>query len=233
MAKSQSIAKRKTKKYQIELTPLSAVLWGIFLFFLLTWIFVLGLLVGRGFLPGNVTTIEDLKNQISKLQQMIGNKDHKDSSQKTVLILEDPKLAFYEKLSSKKDEVKNKTDSVEKKDDTAGRLLLPEPEKVERSLPPEDKEQISLSLTSIAEDASLEAQYTVQLASLGEKEKAEKMITRLIDAGYPAYYYETNVRGKLYYRVRCGKFVHKAEADKLARDLAEKEGINGFVSRLE
>ncbi len=66
MAKKRSRSKKRSKKYQIELTPLSIFLWGGCLFFVLAWIFVLGILVGRGFLPGAVTALSDLKDQIGR-----------------------------------------------------------------------------------------------------------------------------------------------------------------------
>ena len=59
------------------------------------------------------------------------------------------------------------------------------------------------------------------------------MINELVNSGYPAYYYETNVNGRMYYRIRCGKFINKADADKLAGEIAKNQGIKGFVSRVE
>ena len=75
--------------------------------------------------------------------------------------------------------------------------------------------------------------YTVQLASLESKEKAAEMINRLKKQGYPAYYYEVKIKGRVYYRIRCGKFPDRKEADKYVGKLARERGIKGFVSTLE
>jgi len=79
----------------------------------------------------------------------------------------------------------------------------------------------------------VKAQYTVQVASMESREAAEEMIARLNRKGYPSYYYDVTIRGKTYYRVRCGRFLSRAEAEDHAVLLAGKEGIKGFVSKLE
>jgi len=235
MAKRKPRAKKKAKTFQFELTSLSTLFWSIFLFFLLTWIFVLGILVGRGFLPGAVTTISDLRSQISKLQEMVRNKktDNRMALKKPT---PDPKLAFYEKLSSKKDEVKN-NQKPEKEAGSPKKTTPPKKvEDIQKRLLDEQKKKDSNSIqTAKREPEPLTSgiQYTVQIASLRDKEKAEKLINSLIDRGYQAYYYEAKVNGKTYYRVRCGRFSDRADAGDYARKLADEEGIKGFVSRLE
>ncbi|MFC1891010.1 SPOR domain-containing protein [Thermodesulfobacteriota bacterium] len=230
--------KTKGKRYKIELTALSATLWGIFLFFLLTWIFVLGILVGRGFLPGTVTTISDLRGQIQKLQDMVGTKESYESisSRKEEPA---PKLDFYKQLENKKEVVKNQLKSDSEPEPlkillkTEKNTVLPETGPEEKIIPepepkpePETAEQKPTPLLN-------KNNYTVQIASLGEKVKAESLISRLIENGFDAYYYEAVVNGKTYYRVRCGKFTTRKEAESYSLKLENEEGIKGFVSRLE
>lgn len=234
MAKKRSRSKKRAKKYQVELTYLSVLLWGVFLFFLLTWVFVLGIFVGRGFLPGAGTTITNLKEQIAKLQEMVSGKKTYDlrSHKKPE---SDPKLAFYEKLSRKKDEVKNR----KRPEDMASKPNKERPDrKVEVSPePPLRKEEridiVESPSNQQPEKPLSEIHYTVQLASLGDRKKAEDMADKLIDRGYQAYFYEVKVEEKTYYRVRCGRFIDREKAEEYARRLAEEEGIRGFVSRLE
>ena len=99
-------SKGNSGKYHLEMSSLSLFFWGFCLCFLLAWVFVLGVLVGRGFLPSAVSTISDLKSQISRLQGIVPH--GKTSPPDPQKIEKDPKLAFYEKLSSKKEEVKKK-----------------------------------------------------------------------------------------------------------------------------
>ena len=104
-SKRKPRTKKEKKRYKIELTSFSILLWCFFILILLSWTFVLGIFVGRGFLPGTVSSISEVKGKINRLQGLVSNKKPDDliPSEKHD---PDPKLAFYEKLSSKKDDVK-------------------------------------------------------------------------------------------------------------------------------
>ena len=100
--------------------------------------------------------------------------------------------------------------------------------------PPERKEREGIETQKRGPKPSIsEIQYTVQLASLKERIRAEKLIRHLTDRGYPAYYYEVKVNGKTYYRIRCGRFKNRKEAENYASNLERDQGIEGFVSRLD
>jgi cell division septation protein DedD len=236
-------SKEKQKKYQIEMTSLSIFLWGFSLFFLLSWIFVLGILVGRGFLPGAVTAISDLKGQISKLQEMIRHDKAKDLGVQKKSD-SDTKLVFYEKLSRKKDETKRewplesniegpKIETTEKQPNVS--QGTPPKKRVEdfKKETTQKKVETSQGVPSERKKRVDGTQYTVQLASLGDRNKAEKMINRLKALGYPAYFYDAKIKDKTYYRVRCGRFMKRGEAAAYAKELAKDAGIKGFVSRIE
>ena len=243
VTKRKSRSKEKPKKYQIEMTSLSIFLWGFSLFFLLAWIFVLGILVGRGFLPGAVTAISDLKGQISKLQEMIRHDKAKDLGVPKKSD-SDTKLAFYEKLSRKKDEVKIEW-PLESDIEGSERETTEKQLNVSQGAPPKKrvegpkkettqmKVETSQGVPSERKKRVDGTQYTVQLASLGDRNKAEKMINRLVALGYPAYFYEAKIKDKTHYRVRCGRFIERREAAAYAKELAKEAGIKGFVSRIE
>jgi cell division protein FtsN len=209
MVKKGHKTKGKTGRYMIELTSFSAMLWGVFLFFLLIWVFVLGILVGRGFLPGTMTTITELREQIKRLQDIV-NKEESYDVKAPGETDSAPELAFYEKLAGKKEEIKNSWEP-----ETEHNTVQEEEQKPSRPPPPPD------------------VLYTVQIASIGDKAKAEKMVIDLIDKGYDAYSYETDIKGNKYYRIRCGKFQSREEALNYAQRLEEQEGFEGFVSRVE
>ncbi len=209
MVKKRYKTKEKTGRHIIELTSFSAMLWGLFLFFLLIWVFVLGILVGRGFLPGTVTTVTELREQIKRLQDIV-NKEESYEVRPPVETDNDPELAFYERLAAKKEGVKN--DWKPETEDYTGQ-----------------EEELRPSKPSPSADNL----YTVQIASIGDRAKAEKMVIDLIGKGHDAYYYETDIKGNTYYRIRCGKFENREEALKYAQRLEEEEGLKGFVSRVE
>jgi cell division septation protein DedD len=248
MAKKRSRSKKSSKKYHIELTPLSIFLWGGCLFFVLSWIFVLGILVGRGFLPGAVTALSDLKDQIGLLQQMVGGEKSKDSGSPKKPD-SDPKLAFYDKLSGKKEETHKDWAPQRKAKKSSRKKANPEKPNSSQAFSPKQEssstqkgtaqnkvgtsKMASLERKERGEPSAPKAKYTVQLASLEEKSKAEKVIRDLVQGGYPAYFYRAKVKGKTYYRVRCGKFSTRTAAEKYARKLGKEAGIKGFVSRIE
>jgi cell division septation protein DedD len=123
---------------------------------------------------------------------------------------EDPEFAFYEKLSSKKEEVARQSRA------TAPEEPVPRKPPVEARIPLGD------------------AVYTVQIASLDNEIKAMSLVNRLVDRGYhDAYYYKAEIGGKAYFRVRCGRFQQREEAREYSTLLAEQEGIQGFVSFVE
>jgi cell division septation protein DedD len=225
MASKKSRSKKKRKRYQIELTSLSTFLWGIFLFFLFAWVFVLGISVGRGSLPKVVTNLSSyIKGVVGKPAETIlrPSKSYDIKTQKKSE--PDPQLAFYEKLSIKKEEVKKKSQPKQVGEDHKTEPL-PRKDEVSQKALPESKTQ--------PDQWSNGTRYTVQLASLSDGVKAEKMSKQLLNQGYPAYFYEVKVKGKTYYRVRCGKFTSKEDARNYAEKLAKNEGIKGFIARTE
>ncbi len=226
MDSKKSRSKKRGKKHQIELTSLSTFLWGIFLFFLFAWVFVLGISVGRGSLPKVVTNLSSyIRGIIGKPAETILRPSKSYDVKSSKKSEPDPKLAFYEKLSIKKEEVKKKlqpTDSPPRKAKVSQKVL-----------PDRKKEKRAETLDTQSDQWIDDTRYTVQLASLSDGDKAEKMSKRLLDQGYPAYFYEVKVKGKTYYRVRCGKFMSKEDARNYAERLSRNEGIKGFIARTE
>jgi len=229
MFKIMSKNKGQTKRYNIELTAISALFWTIFLFFLLIWIFVLGILVGSGFLPGSLKTIAELKGQIKSLQETISHRESLDTRtpKKTD---NEPDLAFYDALANKKAETKNdwkqeEKSSLEKKPD----------QKPLKDIDVIITDQKAFKDKGVLIQASEKREnlYTVQIASIEDKEKAEKLVIDLIGQGYDAYSYEADLNGKLYYRVRCGRFSSRQEASAYAQKLEKEAGLKGFVSGIE
>ena len=212
MAPKNAKTRPKERKYRLEFSLPSIFFWSLGLFVLLAWIFVLGILVGRGFLPEGVSTLRELKGQIAKLQEMVKRKDTSvlDQIKKGE---EDPKYDFYKELSAKKEEAAKRGHTPVKKPVTPVRSK----EKDDR----QDKTPKSVGV------------YALQIASLESETKAAEMVNRLKDRGYPAYTYKAIVKGKPYYRVRCGVFRNKQEAIDFKNLLSKREHIDGFVARVE
>jgi len=234
MAKKKSSPKKRKKGLVIKLTPFSSFLWAIGLLFVLAWVFVIGFFMGRGFLPGKVTAFSDMKSRVKRIQSMISRDDTvKDISKEKKE--ENPKLAFYERLSSKKNEVKKQWQEPPKDENPNHQAS-----RSKRNIPPQQNQSKEIDPTSNQSVEKIEDRspasdhyFTIQLASLGEANRAEELVDRLNRKGYSVYYYEVEVKGRIYYRVRYGRFSDREEAEEHAQGLARKEGINGFVTTLD
>jgi cell division protein FtsN len=242
----------KHKKYQMELSSMSLVFWVVCLVFFMGWIFVLGILVGRGFLPGANTAIADLKAQVTKLQEMVSrNKrvDQKPPAKEDI----DPKFKFYDKLESKKEDKRKpfpesppepqKSESAVKPPDTAlaevkadiaKKESLSKKQDIAKSAGPEKKVKETVPEPAKPPEKALgPVRYVIQIASLDERAKAEAMVGKLSERGVEAYLQQAVVKGKTHYRVRCGKFVTKEEADNYALKLPKEAGTAWWVVNIE
>ncbi len=202
---------KKGKRYHLELSRTSMFFWSLGMFFLLAWIFVLGILVGRGVFPESVETLTELKSQIVKLQNMLSGKEPSALEQLKGPDKE-PKFAFYDELEAK------------------GKAL-PKKDNLRVSISPGPKKPVKGTNNEITASKTAGA-YALQLASLESETKATRMIERLTNQGYPAYSYKIHIKGKTYYRVRCGTFKTRQEALYYKNLLAREERINGLVIKV-
>lgn len=192
------------RKYRLELSRTALFFWAFGLFILLAWTFTLGVLAGRGLLPSGAGTLSELKNQILRLQDMVGRKDASELERIRELH-KDPQFAFYQELSSEK-----------KPDEPKAPSPAPAPVSAEKPKPqPEVNEK-----------------FVVQVASLDSEKQAKGMVERLAKKGYPAYYYKVFVKGRSYFRVRCGTFKTKLEADDTLQKLKQRERLKGYVKKV-
>jgi cell division protein FtsN len=208
MGRKETRAGKAGKRYHFELSRISISLWSIGAFVLLAWIFTLGVLAGKGLLPGGVKTLAELKIQIGKLQQMMSKKDRSEL-ERIKELQKDPKFAFYNELSGKKSDVAKKP--------------LYSPKRRKKDLREREPGKGSKALTK----------YIVQVASLDSEAKATEMVNRLIGQGYPAYSYKIFIKGRGYYRVRCGMFKTREEAINIQKRLARNEKLDGLVRKAE
>lgn len=196
------------KRYRVEFSRTSIVLWSAGAFFVLGWIFFLGVLAGKGLLPGGVKTLAELKAQIARLQQMISKRDRTEL-QRIKELHKDPKFVFYDELSEKKSEP------------------------VRKAAPPPGRRKKGAVVRPDGKKAMAGGRYVVQVASLDSEARAAAMVKDLVERGYPAYSYKVFVRGRRYYRVRCGMFKSRAEAVDVKQRLARQEKLDGLVKRVK
>lgn len=224
MPSKKTRSKKKNKKYRLDLSRTSLFFWCLGSLFLLAWIFVLGILVGRGFLPQGVNTLTKLQTPIATLKEMVSNRKASDLDDIKGLD-KDPEFKFYDQLSTKKEGVTNKHKSGGKK--TRDKIRHPSLSGTgSRSV---KKDKVSGEGAEI-KPTQTGRYYTVQVASLDSENRAVKMANQLKNRGYPAYIHKATIKGKTCYRVRCGRFKDKKDAGDLYSLLAKREKIKGFIT---
>ena len=226
------------------MTSWSIFLWVSCLSLLLAWVFVLGILVGRGSIPA------DIKNQLNKLQDMVSYTKKPDlySVKKEPY---DEKLAFYNDLLSKREmdrtkgvpeakaEAQKKETLPKKTPTTEERLAEVRAEVSGKEGSPQKKPEDQTDVASNErqrdpqQNSSAKGGYTLQLASLEDKRRAEETMRKLIKRGYDAYFYEVQVRGKSWYRVRSGRFPTREEAEEFAGRVFRETKLKGLVTKID
>jgi cell division septation protein DedD len=200
------------------------IAWGRYLlvFFVAAWMFVLGVLVGRGTAPVHFDT-QALQEELAALRDAMMKKERE--AVEKALRGEDEKapLEFYEAL--KKDgldtAVQIPTPAVSL-DDPSSRA-----ETVESVQPPHKSRTVAMvkkskvpnkptpGKSSSSPPAAVEIMgaLTIQVASMKDGAAAERIVANLKKEGYPAYVSRIVIPGKgLWFRVRVGRYSDREQA---------------------
>lgn len=206
MANIKPSRKKKKKGYNFQFSLSSLLLLSITFLFILGWVFSLGIMVGRGFLPKTIGTFSAVKEKTARVEEKTARVEEKKKNDQLKPIKEE-ELIFYNQLVDKKNRAKKKSLSE---------ALLKEQDRTPKKRKAEQSKK----------DAG---NYNVQVAAAKDKGKIEKLVKRLTSLGYPAYYNQTLINEEIYYRARCGPFPDIEEAKKCRKRLADKEGFKPFI----
>ena len=219
------------------------ILYSI-LFFIIIWMFVLGIFVGRGSAPVKFDTREFQK----KLANIAGKHDAENKN------LKDTEIQFYEDLQTPMSEaadIPEKQDSVTRSIDKPVEIESPEaivePDKnipiklsqksmtkakyiAESKKSASVKKKVSKAGTSpkIASEKKDKNEYTIQVAAFKDMKSAVNKISSLKAKGHNAYRALGKVQDEIWYRVRIGHFSNTEVARKYLRKL-KQDNINGII----
>jgi hypothetical protein len=208
MANRKTTPEKERKKIVFQFSRPALFFWAFGLLVVLSWSFILGVFVGRGAFPDGFEAISKLRG---KIQGIRGTGEVASQGMPpTIMKEEDPQFVFFERLEKETDDKSPRVEQPPAKKAT----------RVEPSKQPPSTEQNRSG-------------FTVQISATDSEDGAAKILNRLKKKGYSAYVVKAYVKGRLYYRVRCGKFETEAQAKAHAAELAKREGIRGFVSRVE
>jgi cell division protein FtsN len=236
----------RKKRFFIELSRSQMFLSITGALFILCWIFILGIFVGRGYVSDTIT--RTFTDKIQKLQEekkvlmekYLGQEKKANIPQEEIL---NPPLEFFNKPSPKETvatrqtapkptpkpstmEVKNglsgKPDSLETKNEAKA---PPVDTKVSK-IPSVETKDTKPSQKNLTESDG----FVVQIGSYREEPTAQSSIKRLSEKGYQAQLRIKDIpqRGGKWYRVQIGPFKNRLEAEKALIRL-EHDGFRALV----
>jgi cell division protein FtsN len=235
---------KKNKKVPLAKKPLlvlsrRAVLgWGGVIFLICAWMFVIGVLVGRGTAPVKFD-VDKLQERFNASKQNLA-KQEQGRMQKDVGIEKDKtQLDFYEALEENREDVKiyktKPSQEAIKKEDPPVEKKLPITDgksaksniQTSKTVPAKPPSKQQIASKSKAEPAV--NVYTIQAASVRAAGDADKLIAKLKAQGFPAYRAIGKIPGKgIWYRVRVGEYKSRADARRMLEKL-KKAGIQPII----
>ena len=197
---------------------------GLCLLFLISgWMFVLGVLVGRGTAPVNFD-IQALQNELKQLKESMIKQERRAMESDSGKTGDQIALEFYEAL---------------KKKEKVEQFKLPE--KKEVSQEPSPSKLVSQKRLSKSNEngkqkrdiPKIKPQSTgsiaVQVASTKEEASATALVKKLKQLGYAGFSRRAVIPNKgTWYRVRVGPYGNKAEAEQMRKELLE-DGFKGLI----
>jgi len=218
---------------------ISRIPWGryLLLFCVAAWMFILGILVGRGTAPVHFDT-QALQNELAALRDSMIQKERETVERAIRGEDEKTPLEFYEAL--KKDGPDTNVQSTGRSEVTTHQQTRPA-HKTRAALMAKKKSVLvkSVPLASVRKNRSTPAalapkgKLTIQVAALKDAESAERIVANLKKDGYPAYLSRSVISGQgLWFRVRVGRYPDDGQA---AADMARltKDRKNPILVEVE
>ncbi|NVM22670.1 MAG: SPOR domain-containing protein [Desulfobacterales bacterium] len=221
-SKSKKKASSKGSRPAVQLTRKELFVWLGVAFLAMLWMFTLGVIVGRGLSPVRFD-VEKLKGELVALKQEALRREEAGYKKDADTLSGKRNLDFYDLLTDKKEQARLKSVSKAKQ-----QPLKPKSEKETtrkpgpKTLPKSkvnQKEKKALR-PSLAKKRSTRGTFTVQVLSVKDPVRAEKMVSYLKGKDYVAYKVTAHIPGKgTYHRVRVGHFKDRREAARAAEKL--------------
>lgn len=222
------------KKGTISMTRKGLIIWGVLFFFIAGWMFILGILVGRGTAPVAMD-IDRFEKEIADLKSALMKKENEKAG--TVSGQKQPattQLGFYEALMQTKPARDFKVDP---------KLIDRESQKpaaMPTSRTPSEKQAGGTSTAPALKPSKprapekspviTEGGYTIQVAAFSDAANCSRMVSRLKEKGFPAYKIQSPAGdgGAVLHRVRVGAFDNRRSAETMLAKLRSQQ-FKGLV----
>jgi cell division septation protein DedD len=235
----------KKKPSSLPISPKGKLVWGGLVVFIAGWMFVLGIMVGRGMAPVNLE-VGKLEKELADLKaKMMDQEKAKVEAQLSGKESHLPVLEYPEALTSSKKEEPFK--SLTKRPPEKARKVpertkapVTKPKPVAKPKPkPKPAPVVKQASSSepkkatrpkpASQKAVKKGRFSIQVAAVQNVQSAEHLAAKLRKQGYRAYRLRSEVAGKgVWYRVRVGAFEDRGEANRVLAKL-RSDNFNGMV----
>jgi cell division septation protein DedD len=249
---------KKNKKVSLSKKPFLVLSrraiagWLGVIFLLCAWMFVVGVLVGRGTAPVGFK-IDGLQSQLEITGKDLKSRQIGQAPNKPDLTEDKSKLDFYEALPadredtkidqkmssqviSKKIEPAPVTESPRTSGDKTAQKSALKKESGKQAAPAKKestKKKTKQSIASKSQTITSGKGYTVQVAAYKTEKDADRLVEKLKRDGYAAYRTITKIEGKgIWFRVRVGKYQSRAET-RSTKDKLTKSGLKPIIVQVE
>lgn len=229
------------KKPAQSITRKGKVIWAIIFVFIAGWMFILGILVGRGTAPVNLDMgrfEKELADLRSALREKEDDQAADESGQQNPTTTQ---LGFYEALMQTKPAKDFKVDpklidreALESRPEPAPAAPKPAsrtaPEKETREKPAPQPRQPSKPKEPVKSPDIEKGGYTIQVAAFSDAANSRRMVSRLKEKGFPAYQIQSpsGSSGAVLHRVRVGAFKDRQSAETMLAKL-NRQQFKGLV----
>ena len=249
---------KKNKKVSISKKPFLVLSrraiagWLGVIFLLCAWMFVVGVLVGRGTAPLGFK-VDGVQSKLEIAGRSLQDMPEGAAAGESDLAKDKSKLDFYEALPEDREDTKIEE---KKSDRVVSKKVEPAPakkplektrkESAKKSAPekqsgktakPAKKESTKKKTkqTTVAKKPSVTSGkgYTLQVAAFKNEKDANNLVKKLKGKGYDAYRTLTKIEGKgIWFRVRVGKYRSRTEA-RATENKLKKSGMKPIVVKME
>jgi cell division septation protein DedD len=221
---------KKEKKASPRAIPKKNILFRVFLiFFASAWMFVLGVLVGRGTAPVHFD-IQNLQKELAALKEAVLQKEIKRYKINSPDTSDKPDLGFHEALKAPAEGAGSKKrlsdrPKADRRDKAKKRLTKTKPAAASTAIKP----GVPSGPLRSGKQEKPGRGLTIQVASSRDLGFADSLVDRLKAKKYPAYRVTAKIPGKgTWHRVRIGRFDNRAEASHFLSRL-KKENLKGII----
>jgi cell division septation protein DedD len=242
MKKNKKVALSKKPFWVLSRRAIAG--WLGVIFILCAWMFVVGILVGRGTAPVEFD-IDNLQAKLKDSGKYLDKKQNGQTQDESDLVRDKTELDFYEALPEDREDTR-----IDKETSAAVISKKVEPPADKKSAPTNGEKASSKNKAPKQTDpktgfkkkkpakqpvaAKSEAKptgkvYTVQVAAVKVAKDADRLVAQLKKKGFPAYRALGKVQGQgIWFRVRVGKYESRATARSMKQQL-EKAGMKPII----